>query len=461
MERGCAKICVRSGLRRWLAAGLLVFACAGAHAAPRLRASALDDDAPFRRFLWVTRWDYRTKHDIERIFYNAASARFTDVLFQVRGEGTVFFKSPHEPWAWELTSKYPEQGVGVNPGWDPLATAIKEARRRGVRIHAYLNVMPVWAQKVDPPKGKGQIYADNKSWLMVHESGRRMTPNGFYACVDPGLPEVRQHLAKLFGDLVKNYDVDGVHLDYIRYPHERGDLSHHPRVVKDFKDWYGVSPSQDPEKWAAYKRKQVTQTVAEIRKAINAARSGVELSAAVFADPAIARTKACQEPELWLEKGYVDAVAPMVYVEEMGQFREFLSRWETAKCEDRVWVGMRALPKNTVLNSQIETTVKKGFGGVAVFCYEDLFRGHQQQKRSVQVYQKFVAFKGNAAPERSTPPGTRLVEFPEGEVKELPSDRAPQQVLAAGFAPGNRDENDPPPAKSKRRSPSLKIKVSN
>ncbi len=99
-------------------------------AVPVLRSTPLDQEAPFRRFLWVTRWDYRTAEDIEQICYNAASARFTDLLFQVRGEGTVFFRSPYEPWAWELSGKGPESGVGIDPGWDPLQVAVREGRRR-------------------------------------------------------------------------------------------------------------------------------------------------------------------------------------------------------------------------------------------------------------------------------------------------------------------------------------------
>jgi len=60
----------------------------------------LDEEGTYRRVLWVTRWDYRAAKDVERICYNAASARFTDVLFQVRGAGTVFYQSAKEPWAW-------------------------------------------------------------------------------------------------------------------------------------------------------------------------------------------------------------------------------------------------------------------------------------------------------------------------------------------------------------------------
>jgi hypothetical protein len=76
---------------------------------------SLAEAAPYRRFLWVTRWDYRRPEDLTRIFRLAAQARFSDVFFQVRGEGTVFYKTDLEPWAWELSGRG-VAGTGTDPG---------------------------------------------------------------------------------------------------------------------------------------------------------------------------------------------------------------------------------------------------------------------------------------------------------------------------------------------------------
>src|SRR5687767_6169896 len=88
----------------------------------------IDRSASFRRFLWVTRWDFQTPEDIKKICQNAASVRSTDLFFQVRGEGTVFFKSSIEPWASELTGGA-TNAIGRDPGWDPLDTAIREGHK--------------------------------------------------------------------------------------------------------------------------------------------------------------------------------------------------------------------------------------------------------------------------------------------------------------------------------------------
>ena len=355
------------------------------------KSTILDREAPFRRVLWVTRWDFRSPEDIEKIFYNAASARFTDVLFQVRGEGTVFFKSRIEPWAWELSGKGPGEGVGHDPGWDPLAKAVEEGRRRGLRVHAYLNVLPGWAQKVVPPKSSGQLYAAHRDWFMVDRRGRRMTTAKGYAFVDPGLPQVRAHLARLFGEVAARYAVDGIHLDYIRYPFDYAECSYHPAVLETFKTASGGTPQQFPKRWDAFRREQITKTVREISGAVRRARPGVEISVAVIADRARSRDKAFQAPFAWLREGLVDAIAPMAYINEMAAFEALCRTYLTPEWRAHVWPGVIANPeKNTHLGPQIRRAVDLGFGTVAVFAYSNLFTDHRSTKRAVEVYQAFT-----------------------------------------------------------------------
>ncbi len=362
-----------------------------------LTESPYDSLAPYRRILWVSRWEYSTAEDIERICTNAASVRFTDLLFQVRGEGTVFFNSPYEPWAWELSGRGPA-GTGANPGWDPLAVAIRECRRRGLRIHAYVNTLPAWAQSVDPPAGSGQIYASHPDWLMVDKSGRAMKPRGFYAFVDPALPQVRRHLARLVGRLVSDYPVDGVHLDYIRYPFERGEYSYQDRVVRDFRRWYGKSPDEDPRQWNEFRRRQITDTIKEIRDAIRSTRPGVELSVAVIADLRKSRDLGAQDAVGWLEMNYVDAIVPMSYAETMDEFRPLARPYIDASIRDRVWLGILAEPKNKALFEQARVGAAARTSGVAFFSYSNIFKGHKAGPKARELYQLFT---GVGAPESS------------------------------------------------------------
>ena len=87
---------------------------------------------------------------------------FTDILFQVRGNGTVFFKSDYEPWAYELFS---EDSNYENLGWDPLQSAIDFCRIYNLKIHAYINVLPGWKGTKDPPISNGNLWSSRKDLI--------------------------------------------------------------------------------------------------------------------------------------------------------------------------------------------------------------------------------------------------------------------------------------------------------
>ena len=111
-------------MKRAAALAVLLAGCAGR--APLPTAAPPSPRGTEVRSIWVTRMDYRTPGDVKSIIGNVASLGFNVVFFQVRGNGTVFYKSELEPWAWELTGETPET-TGKDPGWDPLALAIAVA----------------------------------------------------------------------------------------------------------------------------------------------------------------------------------------------------------------------------------------------------------------------------------------------------------------------------------------------
>lgn len=360
-------------------------------AAPPPRApTLLDKMAPFRRCLWVSRWDYSTQDDVVRICYNAAAARFTDLMFQVRGAGTVCYSSAIEPWAPQITGK-----SGRNPDWDPLATALREAHKFGIRVHAYLNVLPT----ATSDETGGTIYTKHRNWMMVDTKGRTMTPGGgFYAFADPGLPEVRAYLAALFAEVATKYAVDGIHLDYIRYPDERGDFSYHPAVVKAFQAANGASPQSRPTEWVKFRRAQVTATIETIAQAVRKARPGVEVSAAVVADLKRGRDEAYQSAVDWAANGLLDAIAPMAYCGELGRFETLCAPYLDAKVRERVWLGVWADPEhNSRLDEEVRRAISLKFAAVAIFSYPELFPAHKASIRAAKIYHAFVDKPGVTA----------------------------------------------------------------
>lgn len=359
-------------------------------AAPK-RETALDREAPYRRAIWVTRWDYNSPKDVERIMYNCASARFTDVLFQVRGFGTVYYKSELEPWAYELTAKTPLEGLDKDPGWDPLAVAIELAHRYGLRLHAYINVMPGWNTDHRLPRDCRQLWNTHRDWFMVDRRGRRMDPAKWYVFLDPGLPEVRNHLAALAEEIATRYPIDGLHLDYIRYPNEKGDLGYHPRVVKAFKDRYGKSPQAMPETWNRVRSSLVTETVRRISQAARKARPGLEITAAVHRDAKTRRDATFQNIERWIKEDLIDAAVPMNYEGDVNGFMKHARPYLQAGIQDRIWMGLWTNPKrNSNPEAQVRKAVASGFKTVAVFAYSDMFIDHRSNRLAMRMYRCFT-----------------------------------------------------------------------
>ena len=295
------------------------------------------------RALWVTRGEYGSADDVRRLIASASAAHFNMILFQVRGNGTVFYRSKIEPWAWELTSDSPRT-TGKDPGWDPLAVAIEQAHKSHVELHAWINIFPAWRSQNYPPKDVHQLWWDHPDWFMCDAAGQRMIPRDhhvnakvqdWYSFLSPGVPAVQTYIADVCEELVRNYHVAGIHYDYIRYPREireiapafakraekLGNWSYDPLSLRRFTSETGASsPDADPAAWSKWRADQVTATVRQIAQRVRPLRPDLIISAAVGADPDDARNGKYQDYVQWLDKGYLDAAITMNYVADMDKF---------------------------------------------------------------------------------------------------------------------------------------------
>src|SRR5688572_16239657 len=164
------------------------------------------------RGVWITRFAYTTRAQLEAIIDRAAAANMNAVFVQIRGEGDAYYRSTREPWARRLSGV-----LGRDPGWDPLQVAIDRARMHGMEIHAYFNVFSAWTASMAIPVAEGNVqhalYA-HPEWLAVDSTG--MNRDSEYRWFSPGNPAVRAHIVATARELLTSYDVDGLHLDRIR-----------------------------------------------------------------------------------------------------------------------------------------------------------------------------------------------------------------------------------------------------
>lgn len=353
------------------------------------------------RALWVTRFDYTTPEDVSSIVNNVAAAGFTDVFFQIRGNATAFYKSRLEPWAYELSGKKAEL-LGNDPGWDPLQLALDTARPHGLRVHAYMNVLPGWKGLEDPPASAGQLWTAHPDWFMVDSLGYKMLPtSGWYAFINPVMPEVREHLRGIVAELCA-YEVDGIHLDYIRYPDDyrivapqrypdatdeeilrHADFSYDPASQSALFDRYGWEVSK--RDITKFRCDSVTRVVRDISYVMQSRKPGAcLLTASVMGNPVDGKAHAYQDSGAWARQGLVDWVVQMNYGTK--SFSPYLKLMKKAagrrKFKSSVVVGINCKNNTGEILAQIDQVWNSGSRGFALFSYSYLFdeKHHETEK---------------------------------------------------------------------------------
>jgi uncharacterized lipoprotein YddW (UPF0748 family) len=348
---------------------------------------------PEVRAIWVTRFDYKSPMDVSAIVANCAKAGFTDIFFQVRGNGTAFYPSRVEPWAFELHGK-DVANTGKDPGWDPLLMASSWAKRYGIRLHAYINVLPGWRGKADPPRAAGQMWTAHPDWFMVDSTGARMRPtSAWYSFLNPAHPAVRAHLAQIAAELSR-YDVAGLHLDYIRFPYDYKDVAReiypnasaaqikaHSTFSFDPVSMAATGRSTSRKKWDDFRRESVSQVVRDLKAAFRQSRGEKMsvISSSVLADFSSGYHDAFQDSRGWAKSHSVDWLVPMnynagLYDERLAHMKHALGRKATAR---QLVVGINCAGSAEEIRRQIAASRKAGCRGFALFAYSYLFENHQ------------------------------------------------------------------------------------
>ncbi len=237
----------------------------------------------------------------------AVRRKLSAVVFQVRPTADALWPSPYEPWAECLTGRQ-----GGDPGWDPLGTAVEEAHRRGLELHAWFNPYRV-ANHTDP----GRLVASHPA--RVHPEWVIRYGGKLY--YHPGLPEVRRFVQDAMLDAVRRYPVDAVHFDDYFYPY--------PVAGEVFDDAdafarYGSGFATVGD----WRRHTTDALVRETAERIRRVRPGVRFGVSPFGvwrnadkDPEGSRTRAgvgtyddlYADTRKWVREGWLDYICPQLY----------------------------------------------------------------------------------------------------------------------------------------------------
>ena len=262
------------------------------------------------RGVWITRWDYSDENDVKTVIHDAVSAGLNQIYFQVRGVADAYYNSSYEPWAKRLSGT-----LGQNPGWDPLAVAVEEAHAYGIEIHAWLNTFTAWSGSSSLTESEPRhVLLTNPEWVQVDISGRPMTiGDEGYVCLSPNFEGVRQRIADVTTDIAQKYDVDGIHLDYIRFAGT--DYSYDSAYLSRVEEEPGLNREH-------FQRENVKETVKLVYNSVKNVDSTIIISAAVwgiynntFGWSGVSEgfDDYFQDPREWTRQRIIDVVIPMAY----------------------------------------------------------------------------------------------------------------------------------------------------
>ncbi len=338
------------------------------------------------RGIWIPRWSLDT--DFEKIVRDVSEVGFNHCFVQIFALGESYYPSSCAP------NKY------FPPGRQ-LHQFIKNAHNRNIKVHAWVNLFYIWshsAQNSDP-----QHPINSKpDWFVWTKDGRPMQSlsseqirnagiEGYYLA--PANYWVQEYLKSIILEIVTDYDFDGIHLDYVRYP--ANDFAYDPATrAKFFRQIYidpeelfnnypslisrlGRSGYNDLyRRWFQFLCDDLSDFVYRLNIEIKRKKPGVYLSAAVKPDPVKARQEYYQDWVTWINRGYIDFVCTMTYTKDLKFYLTKINK--EVLFQDRVMIGLGLyIQSPEEIYQQVNLLKNYDYGGVIFFSYE-----HLQKNRS-------------------------------------------------------------------------------
>ena len=318
------------------------------------------------------------KKELLVILDRCVQLRLNAVLFQVRPACDAMYASKLEPWSEYLTGT---MGRAPSPFYDPLEFAVSEAHKRGLELHAWFNPYRAHHYQSISPISANHI-SKTRPYLVRHY--------GKYLWLDPGEREVQDYSLSVVMDVVKRYDIDGVHFDDYFYPYDEKNAAGRTVDFPDEASWrkYGAKGKLGRDDW---RRANVNQFVERVYQSIKAAKPWVKFGISPFGIwrpgfPAPVKgydafAKIYADSRLWLVNGWVDYFAPQLYwpIDAHDQsFPVLLDWWTQQNPKDRAIVaGLAASSadkwKPDEIPNQIQATRRqKGADGYALYSLKSL-----------------------------------------------------------------------------------------
>lgn len=267
------------------------------------------------------------KAELINILNRAAELKMNVVIFQVRPSCDAFYNSSIEPWSEYLTGV---MGQPPKPYYDPLAFAIEEAHKRGLELHAWFN--PFRARHTSAKSQPSSKHISKTRPALVCEYGRQLW-------LDPGMKSAQEYSLNVILDVVRRYDIDGVHIDDYFYPYVEKDSAGNDIPFPD-DNTYNLYKSKggklSKEDW---RRENINNFIKNLHSAIHKEKKWVKFGISPFGiwrpntPPSIRGMDAYErlyaDSKKWINQGWCDYFSPQLYwaIDAQGQSFSTLLKW--------------------------------------------------------------------------------------------------------------------------------------
>jgi uncharacterized lipoprotein YddW (UPF0748 family) len=364
--------------------------------------------------------------EILRILDKASQLNLNAIILQVRPSCDALYPSKLEPWSEYLTGR---QGKAPDPFYDPLEMWVEEAHKRSIELHAWLN--PYRARH---PSAKQPVCSDH----LLYKKPRIVRTYGKHLWLDPGEPETQKHSLAVIMDVVKRYDLDGIHMDDYFYPYKEKDAA---GVNIDFPDdesyrkYCAANKNRESLGRDDWRRWNVDQFIERVYRSIKKEKKHVKFGISPFGiwrpgnPPQIQGmdqySMLYADARKWIREGWCDYWTPQLYwpiAQTAQSYPVLLNWWMDQNLQHRnIWPGnytsriddgSRTEWKASELIDQIKVTRKAEAGGNVHFSMITLMqnRGGVSDALRNQVYTQPALIPGSPwlGEDRPAPPEPKL-----------------------------------------------------
>ncbi len=326
--------------------------------------------------MWVPGGWLGSPEKIDSVISLAKRHRLNTLFVQVRQYGDAYYHSVLVP-----------ERAGIDT-LEPISNVLRQAHDAGLAVHASMNLYYVWSENELPGEPR-HVVRRHPEWVLVDGEGRSLLDHTFEELrglgydglyLDPGNRSVRHHLRLVVKEFLCRHDVDGLHLDYARYPViDCGFVGDARWMLQQVggRDLSSVAAlhegSEEVRVWRAWRGDQVAALVRGIRADVEAVAPGTCITAAVVPDPRLARENYGQDWVGWLNEGLVDAVVSMTYSTDGPLVRAQLAAGRSLTGSGRLYAGLGLFNQSCQdLIEKIDIARKVGCDGVLLLGLDRL-----------------------------------------------------------------------------------------